>query len=198
MYPLITCGDRANHEICLTFDDGPNPHCTPELLDLLDRFEIKASFFLIGRHSRRFPDLVREIANRGHLVGNHTEEHRKGGFQACDATLTTILQDRVDYVRPPYYDLTICDEEAQFCAGKIVVVGDVDSEDYLDIPPSRIIENVLAGTRGGSIIGLHDGSDVDHETRVRHRGIMTALVDLIPQLLVTGFRPVRADELHLS
>jgi len=62
-------------QIALTFDDGPNPACTPELLKLLERYRAPATFFLVGRAARACPNLVREIADRGHNIGNHTETH---------------------------------------------------------------------------------------------------------------------------
>ena len=61
--------------IALSFDDGPNPACTPELLKLLERYRVAATFFLVGRWARACPNLVREIADRGHNIGNHTETH---------------------------------------------------------------------------------------------------------------------------
>src|ERR1700730_3987954 len=66
-------GDASS--IALTFDDGPNPAITPALLDLLDGHNARATFFLIGRHVRASPGLAREIAKRGHTVGNHTDTH---------------------------------------------------------------------------------------------------------------------------
>ena len=62
-------------KLALTFDDGPNPAITPKLLDLLDRHQAKATFFLIGKYVRPFPALAKEIAARGHLLGNHTDSH---------------------------------------------------------------------------------------------------------------------------
>src|ERR1700730_5131506 len=69
------CRTNSPRKLAITFDDGPNPAITPKLLDLLDRHKAKATFFLIGRHVRECPDLVRETIARGHLVGNHTETH---------------------------------------------------------------------------------------------------------------------------
>jgi hypothetical protein len=66
----------ARGEICLTFDDGPNPDVTPSVLDLLDRFQAKASFFCIGEKAAAYPELVREIARRGHSIENHSYDHR--------------------------------------------------------------------------------------------------------------------------
>jgi peptidoglycan/xylan/chitin deacetylase (PgdA/CDA1 family) len=66
---------NAPHKLALTFDDGPNPKITPELLDLLDRFHARATFFVIGRFASGCPELLREIVKRGHTLGNHTASH---------------------------------------------------------------------------------------------------------------------------
>jgi peptidoglycan/xylan/chitin deacetylase (PgdA/CDA1 family) len=69
------CRTNSARKLALTFDDGPNPAITPKLLDLLDRYNAKATFFLIGRYVRECPELVKETVARGHEVGNHTELH---------------------------------------------------------------------------------------------------------------------------
>jgi peptidoglycan-N-acetylglucosamine deacetylase len=66
---------NSPRKLAITFDDGPNPAITPKLLDLLDRYKAPATFFVIGRYARECPELVQEIAKRGHAVGNHTESH---------------------------------------------------------------------------------------------------------------------------
>src|SRR5258708_11714213 len=68
--------------LALTFDDGPNPVVTPKLLDLFERYSVRATFFLIGKFARACPDLVREISARGHLLGNPTETHADLIFQS--------------------------------------------------------------------------------------------------------------------
>jgi peptidoglycan-N-acetylglucosamine deacetylase len=75
LFGRTICRTNAARKLALTFDDGPNPAITPKLLDLLDRYNAKATFFLIGRYVRECPELVQETAARGHLVGNHTETH---------------------------------------------------------------------------------------------------------------------------
>jgi peptidoglycan/xylan/chitin deacetylase (PgdA/CDA1 family) len=72
--PAVHHTPRAS-SIALTFDDGPNPACTPQLLALLERHRVPATFFLVGRFARNCPDLVREIAGRAHALGNHTQTH---------------------------------------------------------------------------------------------------------------------------
>src|SRR5258708_20081529 len=75
MFGMTICRTSGARKLAITFDDGPNPAITPKLLDLLDQFQAKASFFVIGRFVRECPDLAREIQARGHLRGNPTEPH---------------------------------------------------------------------------------------------------------------------------
>src|SRR5204863_8624195 len=72
---LLARGPSGSASVCLTFDDGPHPHHTPRLLDLLKDQRVTATFFVIGRWAARYPELVRRIAAEGHLVGNHTFSH---------------------------------------------------------------------------------------------------------------------------
>jgi peptidoglycan/xylan/chitin deacetylase (PgdA/CDA1 family) len=106
--------------LALTFDDGPNPAHTPQLLSLLERYAAPASFFLVGRFARACPELVREIADRGHSIGNHTETHANLAFlppgqiaqelRACQESIRSALrpsdQDAQDalpiLMRPPF------------------------------------------------------------------------------------------------
>src|SRR5438876_11580779 len=69
------CRTNSARKLAITFDDGPNPAVTPRLLDLLDRYTARATFFLIGRWAQACPGIVREIAARGHAIGNHTDTH---------------------------------------------------------------------------------------------------------------------------
>src|SRR5712692_8572972 len=73
---------ESSRKIALTFDDGPNPAVTSRLLELFDRYSVRATFFLIGKFARACPDLVREIFVRGHLIGNHTDTHPSLIFQS--------------------------------------------------------------------------------------------------------------------
>ena len=75
LFGSTICRTNSWRKLAITFDDGPNPAITPKLLDLLDRYQAKATFFLIGRYVRECPDLVKETIARGHAVGNHTELH---------------------------------------------------------------------------------------------------------------------------
>jgi peptidoglycan-N-acetylglucosamine deacetylase len=103
-------------QIALTFDDGPNPACTPQLLSLMERHRVPATFFLVGRFARACPELVREIADRGHSLGNHTENHVNLTFlpawrivdelRACQDSILRALGFERDaapvLMRPPF------------------------------------------------------------------------------------------------
>ena len=75
LFGSTVCRTNSARKLAITFDDGPNPAITPRLLDLLAKYNAPATFFLIGRYLRECPDLAREIAARGHVIGNHTESH---------------------------------------------------------------------------------------------------------------------------
>ena len=99
-------------KLAITFDDGPNPSITPKLLDLLDRHNAKATFFLIGRYVRECPELVQETAARAHLVGNHTETHpnlfRRSRreirieLRLCHDAISNALGSPPKWFRPPF------------------------------------------------------------------------------------------------
>ena len=107
---IVAGGDAA--EFALTFDDGPNDPWTGRLLDVLARHQARATFFLIGKYVRERPDLVREIRNAGHVIGNHTMTHPWLAVQSaarvreelagCNAALEDVLGEKVRFFRPPH------------------------------------------------------------------------------------------------
>lgn len=106
------CRTNSPRKLAITFDDGPNPAITPQLLDLLDRYNAKATFFVIGRFVRECPDLVKETASRGHVIGNHTDTHRNLTWlspaqvtvelRLCHHAITNALGAPARWFRPPY------------------------------------------------------------------------------------------------
>ena len=146
--------------VYLTFDDGPIPEVTPWVLDILDQFDVKATFFMVGENIRRHPELLQEVVNRGHKAANHTLHHIRGlgispedyikDVEECERHIGTGL------VRPPHGWLS----PAQFKALKKdyeVVMYDVVTRDYSKrVKAAEILENVKKLTRNGSIIVFHD------------------------------------------
>jgi len=112
MFGEAICRTSSPNKLAITFDDGPNPAITPRLLDLLDRYEAKATFFVIGRFVRECSVLTREIADRGHLLANHTETHPnlfwmtpgavRVEMERCQEALSATTGRGAKYFRPPY------------------------------------------------------------------------------------------------
>jgi peptidoglycan-N-acetylglucosamine deacetylase len=112
LFGSAICQTNSARKLALTFDDGPNPAITPKLLDLLDRYKAKATFFVIGRFVRECPELVQETAARGHEVGNHTELHPnllwlnptkvRVELRLCHDAIRGAIGSPPKWFRPPY------------------------------------------------------------------------------------------------
>lgn len=106
------CRTNSSRKLAITFDDGPNPAITPKLLDLLDRYHAKGTFFLIGRFVRECPELVKEVAARGHVIGNHTDTHPnlsllapsqiRAELRLCHDAISNTLGTLPRWFRPPF------------------------------------------------------------------------------------------------
>src|ERR1700688_2730128 len=112
LFRHAVCRTAQPRKLALTFDDGPNPAITLKLLDLLDRYRAKATFFVVGKFVRESPALVKEIAARGHLVGNHTETHpnlfccgpkeTRNELLRCSEAIVQATWQEPRWFRPPF------------------------------------------------------------------------------------------------
>lgn len=147
-------------KIYLTFDDGPIPAITPWVLALLKRENIKATFFCVGENAKRNPQLLQQIIDEGHVIGNHTYNHVNGWNLNNDEYLKNV--DKCSHVvpsqlfRPPYGRI----KKSQFAAlskDYKIIMWDVLSGDYdKNISPERCLTNCTKNIRNGSIIVFHD------------------------------------------
>lgn len=151
---------RRKKRAFLTFDDGPIPESTPLILDILDRYGVKATFFMVGDNVRKYPHLFEEIKRRGHSYGNHTMHH----IQGVKVTWRTYLRDIrqaekfIDshLFRPPHGIMRWKQARAAKRSFNIVMY-DVITRDYdPSLSSERILRNVKRYTRNGSIIVFHD------------------------------------------
>lgn len=191
-------GNRRDNKVALTFDDGPNPYSTKQILEILESFNVKATFFVLGKRCIEYREILKIIERKGHLVGNHTFSHDKGNFKKCGEEISHITKKNTKYVRPPFYDLTFCFKEYRYLDDKYVITGDVDSKDYLPISPAKILTNVLTNTKNGSIINLHDGSEINLNLKERAQKIINTLPKIIQELQNRRFNLVRIDEMELK
>lgn len=151
---------RRRKVVFLTFDDGPIPEVTPWVLDTLDRYSIKATFFMVGDNVRRHPELLEEVRRRGHAVGNHTMHHLQGMKVTAYRYMHDISEanDLIDspLFRPPHGLLRW--KQARAIKDRYnLVMYDLVTRDYSKkLNPEQVFNNVRRYARNGSIIVFHD------------------------------------------
>lgn len=151
---------KGKKVVFLTFDDGPVPEVTPHILDILDSFGVKATFFMVGENALRHPELVEEVRRRGHAVGNHTMHHLKGMSTKGRRYLRDVKQaDEILHTtifRPPH-GLLRWSQSAVIRRHYNLIMYDVVTRDYAKhITPEEVVDNVRRYSRNGSIIVFHD------------------------------------------
>jgi peptidoglycan/xylan/chitin deacetylase (PgdA/CDA1 family) len=215
--PAIT-HTNSPRKLAITFDDGPNPTMTPKLLDLLDRHNARATFFVIGKFARQHSDLLRETASRGHVIGNHTESHpnlfwssasqTRDELRRCHDAISSALNAQPKFFRPPFgWRNPWLAAAARDLRLKVVtwtlLPGDwhAPSDDWLIHRMESISAYAQAdatsnssnrSTRGGDILCLHDGGHRAQNTdRTRTLG---ALDQCLPRWRDLGLEFVTMNE----
>lgn len=210
-YVIQRSGDKPGL-LALTFDDGPDPRWTPDILDILRQENVPATFFIIGKNGQAYPDLVRRVVNEGHEIGNHTFTHPNLGeipgslteleLNATQRLIESLIGRSTVLFRPPYFGDAEADKpqevEPAFLAqqlGYLVVGIRIDPDDWeLPVTADEIIERTLKRAADknpetrGQVILLHD-SGGDRSATV------AALPKLIQELKARGFRFVPVSEL---
>ena len=158
---------RDSHQIALTYDDGPNDPHTPRLLEVLAKHNAHATFFLIGRYAQQRPDLVREIIQAGHIVGNHSFTHPlltfksepeiKRELSTCQHALQDAAGDHSNLFRPPFGGRRPAVLRIARGLGLQPIMWNVTGYDWNAPPAAAIERKVSSHIRGGDVILLHDG-----------------------------------------
>lgn len=196
---VFTDNKHAEKYIALTFDDGPHPKLTKEILEILDENEVKATFFPIGKNVEENPDIVKEIISRGHEVGNHTYSHAnvsklstnalKEEIEKTESILRSLGADPTLF-RPPggAYSKSSLDTVNELGYKYILWSWRLDTRDWSSPPVEQVINTVKSNVSDGSIILFHDyvakNSPTPESLRV-----------LIPHLKELGYRFVTVSEL---
>jgi peptidoglycan/xylan/chitin deacetylase (PgdA/CDA1 family)/GT2 family glycosyltransferase len=205
---VLSNGDRNRLRVALTFDDGPNEPYTSQVLDMLEQYRIKATFFIIGENARRYPETCRRIVTAGNVVGNHSYHHlkslclRRGKTVARDIELahqaiyeSTGLEPKL--FRPPHGFRTPWLMRAVRNLGYTVVTWDNMTSDWnAEKSGDEIVQAILGRARPGGVIVLHDGRD----TRLKYdrSHMLQALPFVIETLMERGFEFVTIPELLQS
>lgn len=186
-------------KVALTFDDGPNPLTTSQIITILKEKNAKATFFIVGKNAEAYPELVQQIYRDGHEIGNHTYTHQRmtrispeelpAELNHADSILFNITGQKASLVRPPdnAYNATIVNLTQQF--GYRFILWSIDTRDWTNASASSILREIdKAGP--GDIILLHDGVTPSHTVE--------ALTKAVEILQAKGFQLVTVSELLLA
>jgi peptidoglycan/xylan/chitin deacetylase (PgdA/CDA1 family) len=173
LFGQVVVAGRDPKEIALTFDDGPNDGVTERLLEILARYEVRASFFLIGRYVRQRPEIVRAIAAGGHVIGNHTMTHPWLAWQpaarireelaGCNAAIEDVVGAPVRYFRAPHGARRPAVLRTAAELGLVPVQWNILPGDWMAIGAEKIVARVVRGIEANQRRGrasnlvLHDG-----------------------------------------
>jgi len=162
-YGTLTSVNTDTPAVALTFDDGPHPDSTPAILELLDRYHAKATFFLVGRRAERYPDLVRRIIDAGHEVANHTYDHLSLPMHTPGEAEEQLSRARDAigsecrwWFRPPFGHQTQATQRLARRMGYRVVAWSVIAEDWRSDSAEMMAERVMRGIMPGAIILMHE------------------------------------------
>jgi peptidoglycan/xylan/chitin deacetylase (PgdA/CDA1 family) len=166
---VVTHGSTQGNEVALTFDDGPNPTYTPQVLAILDDAGVKGTFFEVGRAVEANPQVAKALVDSGHLLGNHSYTHGRWIWLSPTypelARDETAIRDKLGlcpaFFRPPHGIKTPQALYAAGSRGMETVLWSVSSDDWKTDDPQRVIDRVLSQVRGGSIVLFHDGLNGD-------------------------------------
>lgn len=182
-------------KVALTFDDGPHPVYTPQLLDGLNERDVHATFFVVGKNILGNEALLKRMETEGHLIGNHTYSHVKLSeldiARACaevektNALICEVTGKEPEFIRPPFGEW----KKAMECSFEMIpVLWDVDPLDWTTKNTALVVERVLKDTKPGDIILLHD----------YYQSSVDAALEIVDALTERGYKFVTVDELILE
>jgi peptidoglycan-N-acetylglucosamine deacetylase len=181
----------ATGVVYLTFDDGPSPDWTPQVLQLLARYRARATFFVLGRSAAAYPELIRRAYAAGHGIGNHTWNHRRltgltGARLAAEVGATSAAIQRITgapvrCLRPPYASVDAASARRIRALGLRLVLWDIDTNDWRRPGVGAIAGRVLRRVGSGDVVLLHDGGGNRSQT-------LAALEQVLAGLSARGFR----------
>jgi peptidoglycan/xylan/chitin deacetylase (PgdA/CDA1 family) len=201
----FVAGKRESGRIALTYDDGPNDPHTLRLLEVLEKYGVHATFFMIGKFVRQRPDIARAVAAAGHLIGNHTFTHpllifkseaqTRAQLNDCRRALTDAIGEHSRLFRPPFGGRRPATLRIARELGLDTVMWNVTGYDWT-APPASVIEKKVARqlhTGGGDVVLLHDGGHRAMGADRAHTVIATD--NLIRQYKEQGYEFVTVSEM---
>jgi len=188
--------------VALTFDDGPHPVYTSRLLDILERYQAQATFFMVGHAASKHLDLVRRVSMAGHSIGNHSWDHPsfplirgnegRAQIRACARALAPYGQK---LFRPPFGNLNVASRLDALRLGYMVVTWNIVAGDWLQDDAETIVNRVESRIKKGSVVLFHDSLYQSLEAQYADRDETLKAVDILLKKLGQHFRFVTIPEL---
>jgi peptidoglycan-N-acetylglucosamine deacetylase len=195
---VLWMGNTNQKIVALTFDDGPDPIYTPQILKTLGKYNVPATFFLVGENVQKYPELVTAEMKNGHLIGNHTYSHPhlnmlstvniQTQLAETDKVIFKITGKKSKFFRPPYEELTENILSSSHSQHKQIILSTLTLEHELAKTPQAKADRVIRLAFPGAIILAHDG-------RLNRHSTVEALPYLIKGLQAKGYRVVPLSEL---
>ncbi len=191
--------------VALTFDDGPSPTWTPQILDVLKEGQAKATFFMLGEHVEKYPEVARRVASEGHEIGNHTYDHHTLIYYKTPELEKEINDAQVaifkatglttKYFRPPKAWLTENEKKDIKRMGYEVILWSLNSKDWVTFDDRFIVKYILHYVHPGDILLFHDSGGVFKPEGGNRKETVKAVSRLIRKLRERGYRFVTISEL---
>jgi peptidoglycan/xylan/chitin deacetylase (PgdA/CDA1 family) len=202
--PTRSRASRPAPVVALTFDDGPDPHFTPRVLEILEAKGVPAAFFVVGEHVRAHPEVVERIASAGHVVANHTDRHGNwfhfllwGGARReladCNAAIQAAIGKAPRLFRSPQGFKNPALGDVLRAMGFVTVGWSVRGLDAIERDTDKIVRRIVSGVAPGDIVQMHDGS-TSFGLRDR-RAMLDALPLIIDSVRGAGLDFIRLDRL---
>jgi peptidoglycan-N-acetylglucosamine deacetylase len=198
-------GNTKEKLVALTFDDGPSLLWTPKILDALRRSGIKATFFMLGEHVRKYPDIARLVVSGGHEIGNHSYSHHvlfyykkeelTSEIKKAEQEIKDVTGVTTKYFRPPKAWLTNAEKNRINELGYKVVLWSLNSKDWVNFDDKYIVKYLVKHVRPGDIILFHDSGNVFSAEGGNREETVKAITQLAEKLRQMGYKFVTISEL---
>ncbi len=198
---IYRSGSAQSNMVALTFDDGPSSEFTPAILDILQEYNVIATFFMVGSHIEKYPEIAQRIVDEGHEVGNHTQNHSNipslstvalhKEIMEATAAITDIAGKYPSYIRPPrgLYDGRL--RRLANLLGQKIVLWTLSTRDWrYGVTPDKIVKNVSTKVKGGDIILFHDSGALIKNEGGDRRATVLALPQVIETIRARGLEIV--------
>jgi peptidoglycan/xylan/chitin deacetylase (PgdA/CDA1 family) len=198
-------GNSSQRVVALTFDDGPNEPYTSEILDILARYDVKATFFVIGRNVELYPETAKHIIAEGHVLGNHSYNHNANhaltqygarDLKLAEVAIYGVVGVKPHLYRPPHGKKTPWELQQVKRDGLIEVTWSVSTNELKAKSPEQMAQKIVSKTEPGAIILLHDGYGTEHDDSNADKSVtVEALPLIIEKLQIEGYKFVTVPEL---